>query len=417
MLEARSVTVGYNKEPVVREVSLTVARGRFLGVVGPNGSGKSTLVRALSRVLPPFSGDVLLDGNDIYSMSARDLARRVAVVTQDNVVAFDFSVADVVLMGRAPHLSRFGIERSRDYEVASQSMELTHTTAFADRPITALSGGERQRCMIARALAQQPSVLILDEPTAHLDINHQIEILDLARRLTADRELATLVVIHDLNLASQYCDRLMLLAGGRVIAEGPPEEVVTERCIRAAYGADVQVRRHPATGRPYVTLLSRLPIAAPPTRQTRVHLICGAGTGTALMRRLRQLGFAVSVGVVNVADSDQVEAEALDLPRVEEAPFSPIGDEAHRRNSDLARSADVVVVTGIPFGRGNLRNLEAAVRARGIGRRVLLIDEPPIAGRDFSDGQATDLQRQVVNAGAELCRDGDQVLAALEKMP
>lgn len=271
--------------------------------------------------------------------------------------------------------------------------------------------------MIARALAQQPSVLILDEPTAHLDINHQIEILDLARRLTADRELATLVVIHDLNLASQYCDRLMLLAGGRVIAEGPPEEVVTERCIRAAYGADVQVRRHPATGRPYVTLLSRLPIAAPPTRRTRVHVICGAGTGTALMRRLRHLGFAVSVGVVNVADSDQVEAEALDLPRVEEAPFSPIGDEAHRRNSDLARSADVVVVTGIPFGRGNLRNLEAAVRARGIGRRVLLIDEPPIAGRDFSDGQATDLQRQVVNAGAELCRDGDQVLAALEKMP
>jgi len=417
MLEARSVTVGYDREPVVREVSLTVARGRSLGIVGPNGSGKSTLVRALSRVLPPVSGEVLLDGIDIYRMSARDLARRVAVVAQDNAVAFDFLVADVVLMGRSPHLSRFGIERSRDYEVAWQSMDLTHTTALADRPITAVSGGERQRCMIARALAQQPSILILDEPTAHLDINHQIEILDLARRLTAERELATLVVLHDLNLASQYCDQLMLLAGGRVIADGPPEEVVTESRIRAAYGADVQVRRHPATGRPYVTLLSRLPIAAPATRRTKIHLICGAGTGVDLMRRLRHLGFAVSVGVVNVADSDQVEAQSLDLPRVEEAPFSPISDEAHQRNSDLARSADVVVVTSIPFGRGNLRNLEAAVRARGVGRRVLLIDEPPIAGRDFTDGQAMDLQRQIVNGGAELCRDEDEALAALEQMP
>jgi len=417
MLEARSVTVGYDREPVIREVSLTVARGRSLGIVGPNGSGKSTLVRALSRVLPPVGGEVLLDGIDIYRMSARDLARRVAVVAQDNAVAFDFSVADVVLMGRAPHLSRFGIERSRDYEVAWQSMDLTHTTALADRPITAVSGGERQRCMIARALAQQPSVLILDEPTAHLDINHQIEILDLARRLTAEHELATLVVLHDLNLASQYCDQLMLLAGGRVIAEGPPEEVVTESRIRAAYGADVQVRRHPATGRPYVTLLSRLPIAAPPTRRTKIHLICGAGTGVGPMRRLRHLGFAVSVGVVNVADSDQVEAQSLDLPRVEEAPFSPIGDEAHQRNSDLARSADVVLVTSIPFGRGNLRNLEAAVRARGVGRRVLLIDEPPIAGRDFTDGQAIDLQRQIVNGGAELCRDENEALATLEQMP
>lgn len=417
MLEAHDLTVGYNGEPVLRNVNLTAARGQFIGLVGPNGSGKSTLVRALSRVLRPISGRALLDAVDVYEMSARELARRLAVVAQDYTVAFDFAVRDVVLMGRAPHLSRFGVERPQDYKIAEEAMGLTHTLVFADRPITSLSGGERQRCMIARALAQQPSVLLLDEPTAHLDINHQIEILDLARRLTTERGLATIVVLHDLNLASQYCDQLVLVSQGKVVAEGRPHEVVTEARIRVAYGTDVHVRRHPTTGRPYVTLVSRLPVQAPPTRHTTIHLICGAGTGAGLMRRLGEMGFAVSVGVVNVADSDQIEAEALDLRRVEEAPFSPITEETHRLNLEMAREADIVLVTGIPVGDGNLRNLEAAVKARGFGRRVLLIDDPPIPGRDFTDGQATALQRQVLNAGAELCRDEAEALARLEKVP
>ncbi len=417
MLEAHELTVGYDGEPVLRNVNLTAARGQFIALVGPNGSGKSTLVRALSRVLRPISGRALLDAVDIYEMSANELARRLAVVAQDYTVAFDFAVRDVVLMGRAPHLSRFGVERPQDYKIAEEAMGLTHTLVFADRPITSLSGGERQRCMIARALAQQPSVLLLDEPIAHLDINHQIEILDLARRLTTERGLATIVVLHDLNLASQYCDQLVLVSQGKVVAEGTPQEVVTEARIRVAYGTDVHVRQHPTTDRPYVTLVSRLPVQAPPTRYTTIHLICGAGTGARLMRRLGEMGFAVSVGVVNVADSDQIEAEALDLRRVEEAPFSPITEETHRLNLEMAREADAVLVTGIPVGDGNLRNLEAAVKARGFGRRVLLIDDPPIPGRDFTDGEATALQRQMLNAGAELCRDEAEALARLEKLP
>jgi len=417
MLEALAITVGYSNSPVLRDVSFALSRGQFVGLVGPNGSGKSTVIRALSRVLPPIRGQVLLDSVDVYRLPARQLARRLAVVAQDNSVGFDFLVREVVMMGRAPHLSRFGLEHANDYAIAEECMELTHTAVLADRPITSLSGGERQRCMIARALAQQPEVLLLDEPTAHLDINHQIEILDLARRFTRERGLATLVVLHDLNLASQYCDQLALIAEGRLLAVGAPREVVTEDNIRVAYHAEVQVRLHPATDRPYVILLSRLPVSATATRRTRVHLICGAGTGVQLMRRLCELGFQVSAGVLNVADSDQVEAESLDLPRVEEAPFSPITEEAHRRNCELARQADVVIVTGIPYGRGNLLNLEAAVRARGVGRRVLLVDDPPIAGRDFSEGEATALQRQILNAGAELCRDAAEALARVEGLP
>ncbi len=359
---------------------------------------------------------MLLDGVDIYRMSARALARRLAVVAQDNTVHFDFSVREVVLMGRAPHLSRFGIERPIDCAVAEECMVVTSTAALADRPVTALSGGERQRCAIARALAQEPEILLLDEPTAHLDINHQIEVLDLTRRLTAAKGLATLVVLHDLNLASQYCDSLVLLAEGHAVASGPPTEVVTERALREAYGAEVQVRLHPTTGRPYVTLLSRLPMSMVGRRATKIHLICGAGTGVEFMRRLSRLGFPLSVGVVNVADSDQLEAEALNLTRVEEAPFSPIEEESHRRNCELARAAEVVVVTALPYGRGNLLNLEAAIRARGLGRRVLLVDDPPIAGRDFAEGEAMALQRQIIHAGAEVYAEAEAALAQLEQL-
>ena len=264
MLEALAISVAYSDHAVLRDVSLSLSRGQFVGLVGPNGSGKSTVVRALSRVLPPTRGQVLLDSVDIYRMAARELARRLAVVSQDNSVGFDFLVREVVMMGRAPHLSRFGIEHARDYAIAEECMELTHVSVLADRPITALSGGERQRCMIARALAQGPEALLLDEPTAHLDINHQIEILDLARKLTAQRGLATLVVLHDLNLASQYCDRLLLLHEGRPYRTGPPKEVLTVEHLRVTYGCEVLIDAHPATGTPRITL---------PRAEARPHLI------------------------------------------------------------------------------------------------------------------------------------------------
>lgn len=417
MLQAQALTAGYNQAPIIHAVDLSVAHGEFVGVVGPNGCGKSTLVRALSRVLPPLSGRVLLDGTDIYQLPARRLARRLAVVTQESPLAFYFTVREVVLMGRAPHLPRFALEGPRDLAIAYAAMERTHTLAFADRPITALSGGERQRCLIARALTQEPDLLLLDEPTAHLDVNHQIEVLDLARTLTAEQALATIIVLHDLNLASQYCDRLALMARGRVIAAGPPAAVITEANLRHAYGTELHVRAHPATGRPYVTLLSRLPATAPGNRTTRVHLICGAGTGISLMRRLRELGFEVSVGVVNVADSDQVEAESLDLPRVEEAPFSPISPETQAANLELIRLTEVVVVTATPFGRGNLPNLIAAGEAIALGKRVLFVDDPPIASRDFAQGEARALQQRALQAGAESCREEAEVIARLELLP
>ena len=233
----------------------------------------------------------------------------------------------------------------------------------------------------------------------------------------ADKERAVLAVVHDLNLAAQYCDRVVLLSEGRVCALGSPAEVITEENLRLAFGSDAQVSRHPSTGRPYVRLGAR---RAPPiraSRESRIHLICGAGTGAELMRVLLEAGYVVSVGAVNVEDSDQLVAERLGLTRAEEAPFSDISQTVHRANCELALASTVVVVTGAPFGRGNLRNLEAAAEALAAGKQVILIDSPPIAERDFCEGRAVELFRSLLEQGAQALPDQRQATEELRRLP
>jgi iron complex transport system ATP-binding protein len=254
-LSVEHVTCGYGSRPVLRDFSAAAGRGEFLAVVGPNGCGKSTLVKALSRVLRPASGRILLDGRDIATMRPRELARQVAVVAQEVAFEFDFTVREVVAMGRLPHLGRFRGETPHDRQVVEEAMAATDTLDLADRLVTRLSGGERQRVMVARALAQEPSLLILDEPTAHLDIAHQVDLLDLTRRLNRERGLTVVAVLHDLNLAAQYAGRLLMVRDGRPWADGTPAEVVTEANVAAVYGSRVRVLPHPEEGSPHVFLL------------------------------------------------------------------------------------------------------------------------------------------------------------------
>jgi iron complex transport system ATP-binding protein len=416
LLEATAIAAGYNGKAVISDFSLTANPGDFLGLIGPNGSGKSTLIRVLSRVLPPLSGTALLAGEDIWKKGAAWAARRMAVIPQDSPLAFDFSVLEIVLMGRAPHLGRFALEAEKDLTIAWESLRLTNSEALANKPANALSGGEKQRVIISRALAQQPRILLADEPIAHLDINHQLQILELLQRLANDQNILILAALHDLNLAAAFCDRLLLLSGGRTLSAGSPAEVITSENIRRAYGVPAQVKINPGNGRPYLTLAGNV---APPRTSggegIRVHVICGAGSGAELLEYLAAVGCEVSAGVLNVTDSDQQVAERLNLPRVEEAPFSDISPEAHKQNCDLARAADVVVVCSIPFGHGNSANLEAAKAALLAGRKVLLAANPPIEARDFTGGEASRIYRDLISLGArtaEIC--GPELLTLFE---
>jgi iron complex transport system ATP-binding protein len=254
LLRVDNVSFKYGEQWVLREIDFEVAKGDFLGVIGPNGSGKTTLLRVIDGILAPQEGAVALEGTEIGKLRREALARSVAVVPQYSALAFPFSVEEVVLMGRAPHLGRWRFEGDEDHRISQEAMEMTDTLGLAARDMESLSGGERQRVLIARALAQEPRLMLLDEPTAFLDIRHQVDFFDRIRSLNRDRGLTVIAVTHDINLAAHYCDRIILLKNGRIEAAGPVDAVITEEHIRETYGTEVLVDRHPRTGSPRITL-------------------------------------------------------------------------------------------------------------------------------------------------------------------
>lgn len=251
---------GRGRKWTLDHLSFHVDTGEILGIVGPNGSGKTSLLKVLSGLLPAGEGDVRMGGLSLQKRSQTDIARVVAVVPQEYAQVFPFTVAETVLMGRFPHRTTrwwslgIGDETANDLSCAQQAMVDTDVLSLADRLVSDLSGGERQRVMIARALAQEPKILLLDEPTAFLDINHQIDICSLIARLRAERRLTVVLVSHDLNVASQYCDRVLMLKDGALCRIGSPEETIRPDVLRMVYGCDVVVDAHPQTGRPRVTM-------------------------------------------------------------------------------------------------------------------------------------------------------------------
>ncbi len=262
----------------LRDLSCDIREGEVFGIIGPNGSGKSSLLKVLGRILQPAAGGLELFGQDLRGMRQDAVARAVALVPQDTLQVFPFTIAEVVLMGRFPHhqarwsLGALGWETEEDLRLAKAAMADLDIAHLAHRSIGDVSGGERQRAIIARALTQQPRVLLLDEPTAFLDLNHQIEICRTLRRLNEARGLTVVLVSHDLNLASQYCDRLMLLKEGRPFRIGTPDELIRPDTLEAVYGCAVLIDRHPASGLPRVTLPgreTRLPSPSPEGRGVR----------------------------------------------------------------------------------------------------------------------------------------------------
>jgi len=257
-LEFRAVSFSYGSDSLIDDLDFAVGAGEFLGLVGPNGSGKTTIVKLASRVLRSRSGRVLVGGEDIGRLRPRDLACRIAVVPQESGVSFPYRVAEIVLMGRAPYHGLLAFDGEEDLAVAREVMALTDTERLADRYFFELSGGEKQMVVIARALAQEPEILLLDEPTAFLDIRHQIEIYELIRRLNREQGITVVSVMHDLNLAGLYCERLLLLKQGRVVRTGRPGDVLTPATVRDVFEADVHIETHPATGKVTVLPLSRM---------------------------------------------------------------------------------------------------------------------------------------------------------------
>jgi iron complex transport system ATP-binding protein len=250
----RDIRFSYNEMEVLRSISCSIAAEEFLGIIGPNGSGKTTFLKILNGELLPAWGEVLLDGTPVMKMSRRQIAQKVAVVPQVQELAFRFSVLELVLMGRSPHLALLQFERRRDIEIAQWAIRMTNSAHLADRDLSELSAGERQRVFIARALAQETAMILMDEGTAFLDIGHQVEIMAFMRQLNDERGITVVVVTQDINLASAYCDRILLFNAGRIHSMGTPDTVINQANIEEVYGLPVIVDENPETKRPRLTL-------------------------------------------------------------------------------------------------------------------------------------------------------------------
>ncbi|MDR7420076.1 MAG: ABC transporter ATP-binding protein [Armatimonadota bacterium] len=390
-------------------VSLVIPTGTVCGVVGPNGAGKTTLLRALAGMLRPDAGVVMVARREPAETPAAELARFVAMLPQRPVAPAGMTVREAVAWGRGPHVGRLANPGPDDLRAIDEALEHTQTAHLAARSLDALSGGELHRIFIARVLAQSPRILLLDEPTAHLDLTHQVAVMALLRRQAA-RGVTVVAALHDVNLAATYCDRLALLSRGRLLAFGEPSAVVRADTIAEAYGPGASIRRNPATGRPYVT-------AAPPVTGSvggpRVHVIAGGGAGSEVIARCVEIGCRVTVGVVHVMDTDDETARALGLEVIEEAPFVPVGEEAVASATTAARAADAVIVAPVPFGPGNLRNLEVAAGALRHGVPVIVIGD--LAGRDFTNGIAARRVADLVAAGARPVADTGAAIEALRR--
>jgi iron complex transport system ATP-binding protein len=413
IIRLESASFSYPGREIFRELSLSLEEGEILALIGPNSSGKTTLMKLMDGLLEPQRGKVFLDGEELGLLSRSRVAKRVAVVPQEMEVPFSFTVAEIVLMGRAPYLGRFGWETRKDLDVAREAMALTDVAELENRPFAELSQGEKQRVSMARALAQQPGVILLDEPASHLDINHQVEIHELIRRLNLERNLTVLNISHDLNLAAEYSHRMALLHRGSIYALGTPSMVITEENIRRVYETTVMVEKNPISGAPRVTPVgkSRMEKSGP---QKTIHIICGEGSGVDSARRLLLRGYRVSLGVLNIGDSDQKIGKTLGLAMALEEPFSPISEAAYRENLILMEKADLIIVERFLVGKGNLINLRAAVDALGKGKRIIALENP--LEMDFTSGEARAYYQRLREGGAVFIPDHSRLLEEVEKV-
>lgn len=406
----RGVSLAYSAEPVLRDVDLEVREGEILAVVGPNGAGKSTLLRAISGALRPQEGVIYLDFQAVWSFSARERARKLAMVEQGAQPAFDFTVQELVELGRVPHLGRLQGFRSVDQAAVARALAFTGLTDLAHRRWSELSGGEKQRALLAMAFAQEPEVLLLDEPTAHLDVAHQIELMQLISKF-AEKGGTVIMALHDLNLALAFAHRLALLHRGRLLACGAPKDVLTPALLREVFGVEALVRTHPLTGRVYVHFLFNPPRSE--KKKGRILVLGGGGSVEDLLPLLAS-EYEVTLGVVAALDSDYQVAQALGIPTITEAPFSPISDAAYAELCRSIEEAEAVVVGPTWFGPGNLRMLEALV-GHCQGKPVLIVDAEGAAARDFTGGQATALLHALLAQGAKPVSKKD-VLPALSSL-
>lgn len=431
VLQVQHVSFGYNQQSglLLYDISLQVAAGEMIALLGPNGSGKTTLLRLLSGVLQPQQGNIVLKGRNIKQWGRRAASRHLAVVPQELHMPFAFTVEQMVELGRTPFVSSFlGTLTKQDHLIVQDALEVTGITALSERIFNELSGGERQRVMIAMALAQQPTILLLDEPTSHLDIKYQVETLELVHTLNQQRGVTVIAAMHDLNLAARYFPRLLLFQRG-IVADAGPAEVLEPGLLGRVYGINVQVGI--LRGAQHLSILppSDATLASEQEHhsQSRVHVMAGGGSGELLMRALADAHIPFTAGPLHIGDSDHTLALRLADAVIAEQPYTAISSIAVEHLRASLAHASLLILCPAPIGPGNLPLLQEALQVAQNGLPVLLLalpgNEAPagtslveqiqatgIVERDYTGGEAQNLTQQLLQSGATVVGSVGEVL-------
>lgn len=369
-------------------------------------------MQVIARSLPFRSGEIALLGESLTSYSFRDFGKNVGYVPQECEIKFRYPVYEVVMMGRNPHIDRFHAPSTADHEAVKKALEDTGTDKLADRPVTDLSGGERQRVMIARVLAQDPVLLLLDEPFAHIDIHHQYELIRIIRETSREKR-SVIGVFHDINLAAAYCDRLVLMNEGRIRAFGKPEEVLTHNLIGEVFRISPVIDINPTTGTPYVYVKDEWKQRE--KTDLAIHLISGGGSGSHLISLLHHAGYELRCGVLSENDSDCQMARRFAIPTLVEPPFSRMSSEKEEQLAEQVRDADVVIVSSMPVGWGNYPNIRVLLQINP-DKIIFMIPPTGPVFADHTSGVATSTLEQLCTSGAKQVYSPTELLEMLRNL-
>ncbi len=351
-----NVAAGYGNREILKDVTMTIQEGEFSSLIGSNGTGKSTLIKCISGLLPLKRGSITICGKENSRLKNKERAQMVAVVPQSYHVEYNFLVEDIVMMGRNPYMGLGRKEGREDYEIVEEAMEMTNTSIFRGRFYNELSGGERQRVVLARAIAQKPRIILLDEPTSALDVHHQIEVMELISKLNQNENMTVLAVLHDINMASRFCKRMIMLQNGTVFEEGTPHEVINRDNMENLYKMKLVIQENALFHKPEI-----VPIRVMEEERAKdplhIHVICGANKAVKVIEEMDAKGYEITVGVLNMGSGDWEVCQNLNIPCVDAEPFTPVTLEKQEENLEFMRKADVVLVADMPFGEGNLMNL------------------------------------------------------------
>lgn len=380
IIEIKNITVKYGDYEVLRDISFNIKRGEFTSIIGPNGAGKSTVLKAVMKNIDLASGDISIKGKSIKEMSHKEKACIIGFVPQEFSISFDFTVYDIVAMGRNPYLSKFKKSKYDDSKIIEECLKKTNTYEFKDKYFNSLSGGEKQRVIIARALAQQPEILILDEATSSLDIHHQLDILELIHSLNREEGLSVVTIMHDLNLASRFSDKIVLLSKNGIIKQGKPSEVIDENVLKSVYDMDMVVRENKLLS--YTEIIPLRIRKSKEDKNTKVHIICGGGTGEYILQKLYSERYKISCGILIEGDSDLDLCKSLDLDFVAENPFSKFSEANIAKNKAFIDNSDIIILTDVAVGYGNLDNIKMIENIRD--KKIIILHS---VNRDFVSGE------------------------------